>query len=111
MLSEPEAHLLLKDNPDLVLAVYDYWLSKRLRAVKHIVCIIVMFTSVTTNTEVLAYLSCLCVLYRVTQTVDVSNLLIVIIVVMNKLCKCSGLLVVSSGCLQMLVILCCGSSC
>ena len=33
VLSEPEAQLLLKDNPDLVLAVYDYWLSKRLRAV------------------------------------------------------------------------------
>ena len=33
VLSEPEAQGLLKDNPDLVLAVYDYWLSKRLRAV------------------------------------------------------------------------------
>ena len=31
VLSEREAQLLLRDDEDLVLAVYDYWLAKRLR--------------------------------------------------------------------------------
>ena len=31
VLSEKEAQLLLRDDEDLVLAVYDYWLAKRLR--------------------------------------------------------------------------------
>ncbi len=30
-MTEQEAQMLLKDNPDLVVAVYDYWLSKRIR--------------------------------------------------------------------------------
>ncbi len=34
VLSEREAQALLKDDEDLVLAVYDYWLAKRLRLVK-----------------------------------------------------------------------------
>ena len=33
VLSVREAQLLLKDKADLVLAVYDYWLAKRLRLV------------------------------------------------------------------------------
>ena len=33
VLSERDAQLLLKDEADLVLAVYDYWLAKRLRLV------------------------------------------------------------------------------
>ena len=34
VLSEREAQALLKDDDELVLAVYDYWLAKRLRLVK-----------------------------------------------------------------------------
>ena len=30
VLTESEAQALLRDNPDLAVAVYDYWLSKRL---------------------------------------------------------------------------------
>ena len=33
VLSERDAQLLLKDGKDLVIAVYDYWLNKRLRVV------------------------------------------------------------------------------
>ncbi len=33
VLSEREAQALLKDDEDLVLAVYEYWLSKRLNLV------------------------------------------------------------------------------
>ncbi len=33
VLSEREAQALLKDDEDLVMAVYDYWLAKRLRLV------------------------------------------------------------------------------
>lgn len=50
VLSEPEAQLLLKDNPDLVLAVYDYWLSKRLRAVS-ILSSLCCYTSQFTDWE------------------------------------------------------------
>ena len=34
VLSPREAQALLKDDDDLVLAVYDYWLAKRLRLVR-----------------------------------------------------------------------------
>ena len=34
VLSEREAQALLKDDEDLVLAVYDYWLIKRLKLVR-----------------------------------------------------------------------------
>lgn len=37
----PEAKLLLKEDDDLTIAVYDYWLNKRLRLVRklnHLVC-------------------------------------------------------------------------
>ena len=30
----PEAKLLLKEDDDLIIAVYDYWLNKRLRTVR-----------------------------------------------------------------------------
>ena len=33
VLSDRDAQLLLKDNEELVMAVYDYWLAKRLRLV------------------------------------------------------------------------------
>ena len=36
VLSEREAQALLKDDQDLVLAVYDYWLAKRLRLVSQL---------------------------------------------------------------------------
>lgn len=34
----PEAKLLLKEDDDLIIAVYDYWLNKRLRLVS--ICIL-----------------------------------------------------------------------
>ena len=36
VLSERDAQLLLKDGKDLVIAVYDYWLNKRLRVVSDV---------------------------------------------------------------------------
>ena len=33
MVTLPEAKLLLKEDDDLIIAVYDYWLNKRLRLV------------------------------------------------------------------------------
>ena len=38
VLSEREAQALLRDDENLVLAVYDYWLAKRLRLVSDSVC-------------------------------------------------------------------------
>lgn len=40
VLSVREAQSLLKDEEDLVIAVYDYWLAKRLRLVRdvHVQC-------------------------------------------------------------------------
>ena len=32
----PEAKLLLKEDDDLIIAVYDYWLNKRLRMVSFV---------------------------------------------------------------------------
>ena len=44
VLSEREAQALLKDDEDLVLAVYDYWLAKRLRLVRiSSICVAGMF--------------------------------------------------------------------
>ena len=38
VLSEREAQALLRDDENLVLAVYDYWLAKRLRLVSCLLC-------------------------------------------------------------------------
>ena len=42
VLSEREAQALLRDDENLVLAVYDYWLAKRLRLVS---CLLFMFNA------------------------------------------------------------------
>lgn len=57
VLSERDAQLLLKDDADLVLAVYDYWLAKRLRLVSGIHMCGHAAIAVTCNLNAWAYLS------------------------------------------------------
>ncbi len=38
MVTLQEAKALLKEDDDLIIAVYDYWLNKRLRMVRFLVC-------------------------------------------------------------------------